>query len=88
MLELLESVSKAAETLPNDLSQRLLECLQSSEIFWKAPFPRHKMAFKCGADVVVKAVRNIDDYTEYTTLQYLQQYKPEVPAPRPLGLVK
>lgn len=33
-------------------------------------------------------VRDIDDYTEYTTLQYLEQHKPDCPAPRPLGCMK
>jgi hypothetical protein len=88
VLRLLERVSNTAESLPNGLSQRLLEALQASEILWKAPFARHKMVFKCDPDIVVKVVRTLGDYTEYTTLQYLQQHKPSIPAPRPLGCVQ
>ena len=43
------------------------------------------MAVKCAADIVVKMARDIDDYTEYTTLQYLEQHQPDCPAPRPSG---
>jgi hypothetical protein len=78
-----QDISKTAEPLPNGLSQRLFEVMQASEVLWKTPFPLHKMVFKCAADIVVKAVRHIDDYTEYTTLQYLEQYIPDCPAPRP-----
>lgn len=88
VLRLVEDISKTAEPLPNCLSQRLFEVIQASEVLWKAPFPLHKMVFKCAADIVVKAVRDIDDYTEYTTLQYLEQHIPDCPAPRPLGCVQ
>ncbi len=70
------------------LSQRLLRAMQRSEILWKSPFPRNKMVFKCHPNVVVKAVRKMEDYTEYTTLQYLERHKPSVPAPRPLGAMR
>lgn len=43
------------------------------------------MVVKCAADIVVKMARDIDDCTEYTTLQYLEQHQPDCPAPRPLG---
>lgn len=46
------------------------------------------MVFKFTAGTVVKAVRRVHDYTEYTTLQYLQQHRPSIPAPKPLGLVR
>jgi hypothetical protein len=68
----------------NPLSKLLWRC----EILWKSTFPRNKMVFKCGPDIVVKAIRNADDYTEFTTLQYLEKNKPTVPAPRPLGLLR
>ncbi|KXG52957.1 uncharacterized protein PGRI_000070 [Penicillium griseofulvum] len=84
--KLLESVSLTWEDLPVGLSQRLIEVLQSSEILWKAPFARQKGVFKCSAEIVVKAVRNMEHYTEYTTLQYLDRHKPDIPAPKPLGL--
>jgi aminoglycoside phosphotransferase (APT) family kinase protein len=33
-------------------------------------------------------MRDMDDFTEYTTLQYIEKFKPSIPAPRPLGLVR
>lgn len=44
------------------------------------------MIFKCSEGIIVKAIAKINDYTEYTTLQYLE-HKPNIPAPTPLGLV-
>ena len=29
-----------------------------------------------------------DDYTEYTTLQFLDEYAPEIPSPKPLGVLR
>lgn len=84
----MEGVSKTAQPLPNGLSQRLFEVMHASEVLWEGPFARHKMVLKVSADIVVKAVRNIDDYTEYTALQYLERHLPEFPSPKPLGLVQ
>lgn len=70
------------------LSQRLLRAMQRSEILWKSPFPHNKMVFKCHPNMVVKAVRKMEEYTEYTTLQYLERHRPSVPAPRPLGAMR
>lgn len=86
--KLLESVSQTAADLPVGLSQRLFEVLQNSEILWKAPFARQKGVFKCSAEIVVKAIRNMEHYTEYTTLQYLDLHRSNFPAPKPLGLLR
>jgi hypothetical protein len=86
--KLLESVSQTAADSPVGLSQQLYEVLQSSEILWKAPFARQKGVFKCSAEIVVKAVRNMEHYTEYTTLQYLDLHRSNIPAPKPLGLMR
>ena len=64
-----KTISKTVEPLPNCLSQRLFEVMQASEVLWKAPFSLHKMVFKCAADIVVKAVRDIDDYTAMLSAQ-------------------
>ncbi|OJJ48031.1 hypothetical protein ASPZODRAFT_115452 [Penicilliopsis zonata CBS 506.65] len=84
-LNLEETVAKP---LPDGFSQRLYKFMQASEILWTGPFPRQKMVFKCAPNVVVKAVRKHSDHTEYTTLQFLQNHRPSIPAPRPLGLVR
>jgi hypothetical protein len=86
--KLIEPVSQTAEGLRVGLSQRLFEVLKSSEILWKAPFARQKGIFKCSAEIVVKAIRNMEHFTEYTALQYLDRYKSNIPVPKPLGLVR
>lgn len=88
VLRLLEETSEIADPLPSGLSQRLLGVLRTSEVLWESPLPNNMMVFKCPADVVVKAVRHVDDDTEYTTLQYLELHSPAIPAPRPLGYVR
>lgn len=88
MLRLLEEVSEIADPLPHGLSQRMLELMQRGVVLWKSPLPNKMMVFKCAADIVVKAIRRVDDDTEYTTLQYLERHKPAIPAPRPLGYVR
>lgn len=88
VLELLEDIPGPADPLPDGLSQRLLGIMHASEVVWTARFPSQKMVFRCAPGIVVKATRCLDDYTEYTALQYLRQHKPTIPAPRPLGFVK
>ncbi|TPX25214.1 hypothetical protein DIZ76_010664 [Coccidioides immitis] len=71
-----------------DMSEALVGLMRRCEILWKSPFPRKKMVFKCDGNIVVKAIKDGLDYTEYTTLQYLEVHKPSVPAPRPSGLLR
>ncbi|KAE8382903.1 kinase-like domain-containing protein [Aspergillus bertholletiae] len=87
--EVLELLSPGdTKVSPVRLSQRLLDIMRTSEVIWKAPFARQKMVLKCGNNIVLKVIRNMDDYTEYTTLQYLRQHRPNVPVPEPSGLVR
>lgn len=88
VLTLLEGVSEVADPLPGGLSQQMLEVTYKSEILWKPSLPNQMVVCKCAADIVVKAMQNVDDDTEYTTLQYLERHKPTIPAPRPLGYVQ
>jgi aminoglycoside phosphotransferase (APT) family kinase protein len=46
------------------------------------------MVFKCNASIILKAVRDMTDFTEYTTLQYLRQQRPDLPIPEPLGMLR
>ncbi|QSS58301.1 hypothetical protein I7I51_07724 [Histoplasma capsulatum] len=71
-----------------EMSEALVGLMRRCEILWKSPFPRKKMVFKCDGNIVIKAIKNALDYTEYTTLQYLEVHKPTVPAPRPSGLLR
>ena len=66
----------------------VIKLLQKSEVVAKAPIPSCGMIFKCEPGTIAKVVRGAEDYTEYTTLQYLQDHMPDIPAPRPLGLLR
>lgn len=46
------------------------------------------MVLSCDNSIVLNVIRNMDEYTEYTALQYLQQHKPSVPIPEPSGLLR
>lgn len=81
-------ISYVGELLPAGLGQRLVDIIHSSDVVWKAPFSRQKMVLSCGHNIILKAVRNLDDTTEYTTLNYLHQRKPKIAAPKPLGFVR
>ncbi|KAI1971592.1 hypothetical protein LOZ53_004459 [Ophidiomyces ophidiicola] len=79
----------ARRILPGtDMSEALVGLMQRCEILWKSPFPQKKMVFRCDGNTVIKAIKHMADYTEYTTLQYLEAHKPTIPAPRPSGLLR
>lgn len=84
VLDLLE----ASGPLSDSFSVRLIGMIQASEILWRGPSARCKMVFKCNACIVLKVVRDMTDFTEYTTLQYLRQRRPSIPIPEPLGMLR
>ncbi|RAL03101.1 uncharacterized protein BO80DRAFT_462848 [Aspergillus ibericus CBS 121593] len=88
VLDLLGDGPQAFGSLSSSLSERLIRMMQASEILWKGPSARRKMILKCNAHIVLKAVRDMSEFTEYTTLQYLRQYRPDIPSPEPLGLLR
>ena len=61
----------------------LVEILEAGHVIHKG---KHSIVNFC-ADIVTKTVDSDDDFTEYTSLRYLQRNKPEFPAPRPHGLL-
>ena len=66
----------------------LIKLIQEGEIVGKGPVPSRKMVIKCGAGIIAKLVWAAQDYTEYTTLKYLEEKRPSIPAPKPHGLVR
>ncbi|KAL4893410.1 kinase-like domain-containing protein [Aspergillus ambiguus] len=88
VLKILRKMSNDPFSTTCELPQRLIDLTYASDVVWKGPFARQKMVFKCGHDIVLKAVRDLEDYTEYTTLQYIRQHLPKFPSPEPLGLVR
>lgn len=68
------------------LAGKLKQMLRCSTKVFEGPF--RGAIFKCSREIVAKVVRmGGPDNTEYTSLQYLAQHIPEVPAPKPHGLV-
>ncbi len=91
----LSVVAKALLHLPEDMSAipgsstttALARLLQSSEVLWRAQSSSDRYVVKCDAGIVVKCVHNRGDFTEYTSMQYLETHKPQIRAPRPHGLI-
>ncbi|KAL6704471.1 hypothetical protein ACN47E_008215 [Coniothyrium glycines] len=72
----------------SSLTSSIHKLVHHSDIIWKPSFGNHKIVLKCSSDTALKIILNMDNFTEYTTLQYLGKNKPSIPAPRPLGLVR
>ena len=74
---------------PEDgLSKVSKAVLLQSEVLDEGPSPIHKMVFRWKSHYAIKVIRDMKDFTEYTSLLYLDEHMPSVPAPRPHGLVK
>ncbi|KAI1940907.1 hypothetical protein LOZ57_005842 [Ophidiomyces ophidiicola] len=71
--------------------QTLLHSLK--QLLWKSPKLWENVVrgivVKCSDDIVIKLLsQRIPEYTEYTTLQYLAERLPDIPVPRPHGLIR
>ena len=66
----------------------LTALIQDAEAVSSGPVPSRRMVVKCGADTIAKVIWGAEEFTEYTTLQYLLEHRPSIPAPRPLGLLR
>ncbi|OJI90950.1 hypothetical protein ASPTUDRAFT_186735 [Aspergillus tubingensis CBS 134.48] len=53
----------------------------------KSLSPVRGMVVKCNENIVAKVITGNRDYTEYTSMQFLEKRAPQIPAPRPHGLV-
>jgi len=69
------------------LSINLATTIESSQIIWQSKACCGHAVVRCSTDIVAKIVPNLEDYTEYTSVQYLAQHTPQIPIPKPLGLV-
>ncbi|KAK0115399.1 hypothetical protein ONS96_013855 [Cadophora gregata f. sp. sojae] len=63
----------------------LKRMISDSEKLWEGQ--TRGVVLKCGNDLVAKIIRGNSDYTEYTSLQYLAEHAPDIPAPKPHGLI-
>jgi hypothetical protein len=82
-----EPTSPLSATPGASLTQALKELFRHSENL--TPRDSSRIVLKCIDEIAAKVVQSRGrkhDFTEYTSLQYLEKYAPEIPCPRPLGL--
>ncbi|KAI9675260.1 MAG: hypothetical protein M1817_001162 [Caeruleum heppii] len=79
-----------SDPLPGDAPAWLVSSvkglLKDSQTLWACPV--RGLVLKCSEAVVAKVLKCTVDYTEYTTMQYLAEHAPDVPAPRAHGLLR
>lgn len=79
-------------TLPTDveLIAALVNVLTHGELLWRSKSSPSSARYvvKCGDGLVIKCVgNNTQEFTEYTSMQFLAKHKPQMPIPRPHGLI-
>lgn len=84
-LEPLES-SQALLDSSDSLMKTIKRMLAQPEKLWEDPI--RGVVLKCNDDLAVKVVRGYNDHTEYTSMQYLAEHAPDIPAPKPHGFIK
>ncbi|GBF62862.1 hypothetical protein TMEN_5453 [Trichophyton mentagrophytes] len=86
---LLAQSGESGHSGPGDAAHSLLlslkKLLWESTKLWENPV--RGMVVKCNEDIVAKVITGNKDYTEYTSLKFLAKQAPDVPAPRPHGLI-
>lgn len=63
----------------------LKQLLWDSPKLWESPV--RGVVVKCNENIAAKVMTGNEDYTEYTSMQYLMKQAPDIPAPRPHGLI-
>jgi hypothetical protein len=69
-----------------ELEDAVKRMITGSTIVCEAPF--FGAILKLNNEIAAKIVLGAKDLTEYTSLQYLSDHPPDIPAPRPHGLLK
>lgn len=82
-----EQLLNCASNDPNTMECRLQDLIRSGEILWRSEVSSDLVVVKCNNDIVLKVIPLTLDYTEATTMQFLQDRMPGIPAPRRLGVV-
>lgn len=79
------SSSDQASDTEKPLNVSLKQLICNSPKLWENPV--RGIVVKCNHDIVAKVVLGNRDYTEYTSMQFLAERAPNIPAPRPHGLI-
>ena len=61
--------------------------IERGTLIWQNRPNPTKAVYACGGKIAVKIVKGLKDYTEYTSLMYLEEHCPAAMAPRPHGLI-
>ena len=61
------------------------QTFRDSEKLWECPI--RGAVLKCSDEIVAKVIKGLNDSTEYTSMQYLVEHAPDIPSPRPHGLI-
>lgn len=82
-----------AGSLNNDTSDSEKELAGSlKRLLWDSPKLWQSrirgVVVKCNEDIVAKVIWGNEDYTEHTSMQFLAERAPDVPAPRAHGFIK
>ena len=70
-----------------DIMTAVHKAIQNGEVLWRSEISSSNLVVRCNDKVVVKVIPRTSDYTEFTSLQYLQDNFPAIPKPRPLGVI-
>lgn len=74
---------------PNDTEKALIMSLK--QLLWNSPKlwenPVRGVVVKCSEDIVAKVILGDQDYTEYTSMQFLAEWAPNIPLPKTHGLI-
>jgi hypothetical protein len=76
------SLAKSVQTLLHDdssdlsLVNSLCKLIKRSRVIWKPKIGCHKIVLDAGSEIALKIIQDMDDATEYTTLQYLEKHVP------------
>jgi aminoglycoside phosphotransferase (APT) family kinase protein len=75
------------EKIRDTLRISINNLVQNSNVIWQSDADHRRKVIQVQNDIVVKVIPQIRDYTEVSSLQFLAQHCPDIPAPRFLGFV-
>ncbi|OJJ32890.1 hypothetical protein ASPWEDRAFT_42928 [Aspergillus wentii DTO 134E9] len=78
-------LNNTSESADKSLISSLKKLLWDSTKLWESTV--RGVVVQCNEDIVAKVITGNGDYTEYTSMQYLKREVPDIPAPRPRGLI-
>ncbi|KAK1764727.1 kinase-like domain-containing protein [Phialemonium atrogriseum] len=81
-----EDVKERSEN--GGFTEAILEPLDRSEVIFQYAFGFSNMVLRISDNIVAKVIREVDNITEHSSLEYLRDNAPDIPVPRPLGMIQ